>query len=121
MTQTAEQVWQDYMVAVKNGGNRWQELLNDSVSFTGPLVQLYGKDEFVKMTGDFFKMISNYEIERTLSGGDAIAVEAKISVNSPTGKQVLMDVAELYTVKDGKIQAVKMYYDPTEFRQEFGI
>jgi hypothetical protein len=50
-----------------------------------------------------------------------VATEVEIKVATPSGKVIVLDMAEFYEINDGKIKSVKVHYDAQEFRKEFGI
>ncbi|MDH5544420.1 MAG: nuclear transport factor 2 family protein [Gammaproteobacteria bacterium] len=121
MTTPSTQVWQAFMQSMQAGDNHWQSLVSDDVVFTGPVEQVRGKDDFIKLNLDFFKMVVAYDLHHQAAGENTVATEGTIKIKSPKGNELAFDLAEFYNIKDGKIQSVSIYYDPREFIQEFSM
>ena len=119
MQKSAEQVWQLFMQSIGEKTDIWQTLLADDVSFTGPVMQIQGKQDYIQTTLDFFKMVSDFKLHRYVAGDSLVATEESFTVTAPSGHALTLDVAEIYEVKDGKIQSVVIYYDAEAFRQAF--
>ena len=121
MTKQAFQVWQEFSGSMQEGNKHWQDLVSDDIVFTGPVQQVKGKDNFIKLNLDFFKIVTGFDIHRHASGDGTVATEGTIKVKSPMGKEIAFDLAEFYNIEDGKIKSVSIYYDPREFVQEFSM
>ena len=121
MTQKALDVWQQYTHSLAENGVDWQELLANHVRFTGPLMQLQGKDAFIKMTADFMQLVSDFTLHRCVADEDLVCAEESFTVKTPSGNSLSMDVVEICEISNGKIQSVKLYYDPEAFRQAFNV
>ena len=121
MSKTAEQVWGEYMQSNKEQNDNWKQLLAEDVSFTGPAMQVKGKDAYIETTEDFFQMVRGFDLKRYVANGDLLVTEVEIKVATPTGKEIILDMTEFYETKNGKIQSVKVHYDAQEFRKEFGM
>ena len=119
-TQTT-QIWKDFRQSMQSGNNHWQALVSDDIVFTGPMDQVKGKDDFIKLNLDFFKMVVGYDIHQQAASKDSVATEGTITVKSPRGKELAFDLAEFYRIKNGKIHSVSIYWDPREFIQEFSM
>ena len=117
----AEQIWGAYMKSMQEQNDNWKNLLADDVTFTGPAAKALGKAEYVKITEDFIGMIRNAEMKRYVANENLVATEVEIKVATPSGKVIVLDMAEFYEINDGKIKSVKVHYDAQEFRKEFGI
>ena len=121
MSKTAEQIWGAYMQSNKEQNENWKELLAEDVSFTGPAMQVVGKEAYIKTTEDFFQMVRGFELKRYVANADLLATEVEIKVETPSGGEITLDMTEFYEVKNDKIQSVKVHYDAQEFRKEFGL
>ncbi|MDH5447038.1 MAG: nuclear transport factor 2 family protein [Gammaproteobacteria bacterium] len=119
MSKAVEQVWQDFMGSMHQGNDHWQDLVADDIEFNGPVQQVTGKDDFIKLNQGFFQMVTGFDIHRHTCADNTVATEATIKLKSPDGNEIAFDMAEFYKIENGKIQSVKIYYDPREFLQEF--
>lgn len=121
MKKNAEQVWQTFMQSIDQKTDVWQNLLSDDVSFTGPVMQIQGKEAYIKTTLDFFQIVKDFQLHRYTASDSLVATEESFTVTTPSGGELTLDVAEFYEVQDGKIKSVKIYYDAEEFRQAFAM
>lgn len=121
MDKKAEQVWQAFMQSLGEKTDVWQNLLADDISFTGPVMHIQGKEAYIKTTLDFFQMVKDFQLHRYAAGDTLVATEESFTVTTPSGSELMLDVAEFYEVQDGKIQSVKIYYDAEAFRQAFAM
>jgi len=117
----AEQIWSAYMQSTSEQNENWKGYLAEDISFTGPMIQVQGKDAYIKTTEDFFKMVRNFELKRYVANENLLVTEVKLTVATPSGKEIILDMAEFYETSNDRIQSVKVLYDPTEFRKEFGM
>jgi len=101
------------------GSNHWQELIADDIEFNGPVQQTKGKDDFIKLNQDFLQFVIGMNIHRHTASDDTVATEVTIKIKSPEENKLSLDLAEFYDIVDGKIQSVKIYYDPREFIKKF--
>jgi limonene-1,2-epoxide hydrolase len=119
MNKTAPQVWREYITSMKEGNAQWHDLLSDDVEFNGPVQQVKGKQQFIELTEGFFQMVTGVDIQRHAASENTVATESTVRVNSPKGREFIFELAEFYGVEEGKIQSVKIYYDPRDFLREF--
>jgi ketosteroid isomerase-like protein len=106
---------------MQEGSDRWQTLLADDIEFIGPVMQVKGKQEFIRLNQDFFKMVTGMEIERYAAADKAVATQTRIKANSPKGNAFEFELAEFYDIENGKIRSLRIYYDPREFLKEFSM
>ncbi len=119
MSSRAFQVWQQFTGSMQQGNNHWQDLIADDITFTGPMDQVEGKADFIKLNQDFFKIVRGYDIHRHICDDNTVVTECTLRVSSPKGTDVAFDLAEIYSIEDGKIKSVNIYWDPREFAQAF--
>ena len=117
----AEQIWGAYGQSMQQQNENWKNLLAEDVTFTGPAAKAIGKSAYIKTTEEFFQMVRGADLKRYVANDELVATEIEIKVTTPNGKEIVLDMAEFYEVKNGKIQSVKVHYDTEEFRKEFGI
>jgi len=117
----AIQVWQEFTGSMKQGDTHWQELISDDIQFTGPVDQVKGKADFIKLNQNFFKIVNGYDVHRHISNESTVVTECTLRVNSPKGKEVAFDLAEIFNVENGKIKSITIYWDPREFEREFAM
>jgi len=119
--QKAEKIWGAYAQSMQAQNENWKKLLAEDVTFTGPAAKATGKDEYIKITEDFFGMVRGAEMKRYVANENLVATEVEIKVATPNGNVIVLDMAEFYEIENDKIKSVKVHYDAQEFRKEFGI
>jgi predicted ester cyclase len=118
---TAEQIWSAYMQSTSEQNEIWKDLLDADITFTGPVMQVKGKEAYIKTTVDFFQMVRNFKMKRYVANENLLVTEVELTVAAPSGKIIILDMAEFYETGNDKILSVKVHYDATEFRKEFGM
>jgi len=100
----------------KNDG--WQNNLSDSMEFFSPRQNTVGKEHYIEATLRFFQFVYGFEIKELIIDGDKACALVSYQVKSPKGNKSTCEVAEILTVKNGKLQSSKIYFDTAAF-QEF--
>ncbi len=120
MSNTALQTVQNFQLSMGSGTDEWMKLISDKISFTGPVAQVIGKEKFLELNNGFLQMVRGYELFNSFESGNFVCLESKYKVATPKGNEIECNMGEVYTVDDGKIQNIRVYYDAEEFRKEFG-
>lgn len=95
----------------------WDALLADNVvftSFTSPNQQLSGKQTFIEATKQFYSSIQSFEVKGLLVEGSQGCALTRYRLQGPAGA-FESDVAEIYSVRNGKIASLGIYFDPAPF------
>ncbi len=120
MTKSALETVQQYQQLIASGNNSWTNLLADDVVFTGPAVgKVLGREAVADLNVGFFPLVRGYEPISAFGQGNRAMLEGVFTVAAPSGKEISFDIAEIYEVVNGKISAIRLYYDAEEFRKEF--
>jgi predicted ester cyclase len=117
----AEEIWGAYAQSMQQQNENWKDLLSEEVTFQGPAAKANGKEEYIKVTEDFFGMVRGANMKRYVANETLVATEVEIKVATPKGNEIILDMTEFYEIIDGKIRSVKVHYDAEEFRKEFEI
>ena len=67
----------------------------------------------------FFPMVKGYEPIHSFEGGNYVCLEGVFKVSTPKGNEISFAMGEVYTVENGKILSLRVYYDAEEYRKEF--
>ena len=120
-TNSALQTVQEFQQMIGSGNADWTNLVADDITFTGPAAGVVrGKEDFIALNNDFFPRVRGYEAVSAFGQGDLALLEGALTVATPNGGEIRFALAEIYEVKGGKIQNIRIYYDAEEFRKEFG-
>lgn len=119
MTKTALEIVQTFQQSMGNGTNEWENLFTDDITFKGPVDTVTGKEANIELNKGFFPMVKGYEPISHFEQGNLVALEGIFTIATPKGNIIKLEMAEIYEIKEGKIQNIKVYYDAEEFRTEF--
>jgi len=114
---TTRETVQKYLdgVAQRSG---WQDLLADSVTFTSctsPVKQLAGKRAYVEATGRFYSMVASLLARDLFVDGERACGLTHYVLRTPGGASFTSEVAEIFTVRDGRIHALEIYFDTAPY------
>jgi ketosteroid isomerase-like protein len=97
----------------------WESVLSDDFKFVGgdmtnpaPLV---GKSEYVKVIERFSRLFTNMRVKDMLVADDRAFVLANYDYVFPKGQCINGDVVEIWKVKDGKLDALTIFFDTHTF------
>ncbi len=97
----------------------WESLLGDDImftSFTSPMKQVKGKDAYLQATKRFYSMIRSIQVRELMVSGDRACVLTRYDLQPPNGGPAFgSEVAEIFTVHNGKIDSLGIYFDSAPF------
>jgi ketosteroid isomerase-like protein len=108
---------ESYFEELNRSGN-WQRFLADDLtftSFTSPVKEVKGKTGYLESTRRFFSMVRSVEVRDLIVEGAKACALTRYQLQAPTGTRFQSDVAELFTIRDGKIAAFAIYFDSSPF------
>lgn len=114
---TTKDVVQGYFNDLAKKG-QWQSFLSDDMvftSFTSPVKEIAGKANYLQATKPFYASIVSFEVRDLLIDGDKAAALTRYQLQRPGIAAFTSDVAELFTVKNGKIASFGIYFDSAPF------
>ena len=119
MTKTALEIVQTFQQSMGSGTSEWETLFAEDIIFKGPVNTVIGKEANIELNKNFFPLVKGYEPISHFEQGNFVALEGVFTVATPKGNTIKLEMAEIYEIKEGKIQNMRMYYDAEEFRNEF--
>jgi len=97
----------------------WQEWFADDVafvSFTSPVRRVNGKQAFLEATKRFYGGIRSVEVRDVLADGSRACALTHYELQPPgNAPSFTSDVAEIITVRNGKIASLEIYFDSAPF------
>ena len=87
---------------------RTRALLHENVEFVGPLGTTRGADAYVEGIRGMAKIVDRTEPQRVVADGEHVVILYDL-VTKQAGR---LPTAGYYHVRDGKIDAVRAYFDP---------
>ena len=89
-------------------------LLADNLDFQGAIERFQNADDLVRALGGLLQMVSEVRLIAEFFSGDQAMLLYDVVTPTPAGN---IRSAEHFTVKDGRIQAIKLVFDATELRK----
>ena len=114
---TTRETIQKYFGAIHGGG--WESFLADDFVFINSNLDraVHSKAAYLEGAGRFFASTTMVEVKQLIvDGNDACAI-ARYQVRSPRGQTSRCDVAEVLSVRDGKIASNAIFFDTAAFRE----
>ncbi len=121
MKQTALDILQAFQQSMSNQTSEWMDLMDENIAFQGPVDTVEGKEANINLHMEFGKLVRGHELLSITAGETIVSTQVIIKIEAPSGKIIDLDIAEFYTIEDGKIKKMKIYYDPTEYKKEFNL
>ena len=98
---------------------RWEAFLADDLTFTSlttsPITEVTGKAAYLESTKRFFSTVKSVEVRDLIIEGAKACALTHYQLQAPSGSRFQSDVAELFTVRNGKIAAFAIYFDTAPF------
>lgn len=100
----------------KQGWDAWLAEDMTFTSFTSPVKHVKGKAAYLRATERFYSSIRRVELRELLVEGDRACALTRYSLQPPNGAPGFeSDVAEIFTVRNGQITALAIYFDSAPF------
>lgn|SRR5260221_9301410 len=103
-----------------NGLNQkkgWESVIADNMVFNGPKTKTKGKDAYVQATIGFLQVVQAVQINNLIIDGERACAIAHYGLLSPKGNTSNCDIAEVFSVKNGKIESSAIFFDTAAFRE----
>lgn len=110
-------VIQGYFNSLKQKGD-WQSFLADDITFTSytsPVRKLTGKNAYLEATTRFYSSIISMEVRDIMIDDEKALALTHYELKHPGGNTFSSDVAEIFTIKNGKIKTFEIYFDSAPF------
>ena len=100
----------------------WQRELAADVVFAdaSKKLQAEGRDAFIQSFTSFLRAVERVEVRQLIVDGNDAAAVVSYDYVSPSGGRLHQDDAEIWKIVAGKIMALTIYFDITEFRAFMG-
>ncbi len=99
--------------------SKWENFLADDFVYIGgdmtnqePLI---GKQAYIEVVKRFSKVFSAMRVKDMIIDGNNACVIGNYDFKFTNGKEINGNVAELWTVKDGLLQSLTIYFDTKTF------
>jgi ketosteroid isomerase-like protein/uncharacterized protein YndB with AHSA1/START domain len=96
-------------------------LIREDVTFDGPVMQARGAREYLAMNEQLLGFHRETTMLRQFEDEGGVCSIYVMTMGTPAGGELTMTIADWIEVADGKIAAQRIYFDPREFAQAFGM
>ncbi len=107
--------------AQKNG---WDSVLSDEFKFVGgdmtKTTPIAGKPAYIEVIKRFSQLFRTMRVKEMFLADNRACVLANYDYVFPNGKTINGDVAEIWKVKDGKLDALTIFFDTLTFHNLLG-
>jgi ketosteroid isomerase-like protein/uncharacterized protein YndB with AHSA1/START domain len=110
-----------YEATGKRRTDELAELVSDDVTFDGPLMQARGAAEYLAMNEQLLGFHRQTTMLRQFESDDAVCSIYELTMGAPAGGELTLTIADWIDVADGRVAAQRIYFDPREFAQAFGM
>jgi ketosteroid isomerase-like protein len=94
----------------------WHSMLAEDILLTGTIAkESRGKELFVN--NNFFKLIRGLRVKEIIVEDENACAIVNYDLMSPKGNNFQSDVAEIWKVKDGKLESLAIYFDTAAFQK----
>jgi len=97
----------------------WDSVLSDDFKFVGgdmtKTAPIVGKSAYVEIIKRFSLLFTAMRVKEMIVAGDRACVIANYDYVFPNGKSINGDVAEIWKVRDGKLDALTIFFDTLTF------
>jgi len=97
----------------------WESVISDDFKFYGgdmtnktPIIGIQG---YIKVIDRFSKVFTNMKVKNMVIDGDKASVIGNYDYTFPNGKKMNGDVAEIWEVKNGKLDSLAIFFDTLTF------
>jgi ketosteroid isomerase-like protein len=101
-------------IAKKKG---WQSVISNEIKFSGTGVEsAQGKDAYIEATERFLQVVKTSQVKMMIIEDDKACVVVQYNLKkSPKRKNLILDVAEILSVKNEKINSFLIFFDTLKF------
>lgn len=96
-------------------------LVSEDVTFVGPLMQAAGAGEYVAMNEQLLGFHAGTRMLHQFEDGDDVCSIYELDMKTPSGESITLMIADWIRVGGGKVASQRIYFDPREFAQAFGM
>ncbi len=115
---TVKQLLEDYYngFAIKSG---WESTISEEFKFVGGdmmnTTPIVGKQAYIEVINRFSRLFTSMHVKEMIVEGDSACVIGNYDYVFPNGKNINGNVAELWKVKDGKLDSLTIFFDTFSF------
>jgi ketosteroid isomerase-like protein len=119
---SVREVVQRFYESLAQKTDAWQQDVAEDVVFADASKALHaeGREAFIQSFTPFLRTVERVQLQQLIVEGDNACAVVSYDYVSPSGGRLHQDDAEVWKVVAGKIAALTIYFDITEFRAFMG-
>ncbi len=99
--------------------SNWESVIADDFHYVGGDMNktepVIGKQAYIEIIKRFSQRFESMKVKEMIIEGDKASVIGNYDFQFPNGRKINGNVAELWTVKSGKLQTLTLYFDTLTF------
>ena len=115
-TLTPTQVYEALRQGMLSKQEDWKNMVADQATIVGPLVRTKGKKAFIEIHEAFFQTVQNQVVHQLVEHDDLVITQISTTIEATNKQVVVLHLSEWYTIRNGKIEALEVYFDPAVLR-----
>lgn len=97
----------------------WETVISDNFKFVGgdmtKIIPITGKAAYIEIIKRFSQLFTSMRVKEMIIEGSKACVIANYDYVFPNGKSINGNVAEIWEVKDGKLDSLTIFFDTLTF------
>lgn len=102
----------------------WDPVIADDFKFIGAdmtnTTPIVGRQKYIEIIGRFSQLFTDMRVKEMIVEDDQAYVIANYDYVFPNGKNINGNVAEIWKIKDGKLDALTIFFDTLTFHNLLG-
>jgi ketosteroid isomerase-like protein len=115
---TTKELLESYYKGLAQKSN-WESVLSDDFKFIGgdmtKTTPVIGKAAYVEVIKRFSQLFTDMRVKQMIVDSENACVIGNYDFVFPNGKSINGDVAEIWKVKNGKLDSLTIYFDTLSF------
>jgi ketosteroid isomerase-like protein len=99
--------------------SNWESVIADNFEYVGGDMNntqpVIGKQAYIEIIKRFSQRFDSMRVNQMIIEGDKASVIGNYDFQFPNGHKINGNVAEFWTVKNGKLQSLTLYFDTLTF------
>jgi ketosteroid isomerase-like protein len=99
--------------------SNWEDTIADDFQYTGGdmtnIKPVVGKQAYIEIIKRFSQRFQSMRVEEMIIDGDKASVIGNYDFQFPNGHKINGNVSENWTIKNGKLQSLTLYFDTLTF------
>ena len=119
---TVQEIIKNFYDGLAQKNNEWHKNVSESIVFSDASKKLHaeGRNAFIQSFSAFLRAVENVQVKQLIVEDTNACAVVSYDYVSPNGAKLHQDDAEVWQIVEGKIVALTIYFDITEFRSFMG-